>query len=196
VVWPGDISFRRTPSVDFQSGSNFLLSSIQTTVHLGAHVDAPNHYHPDGNGISKQKLDYYLGPCQVFSVVLPRGERIRPVHLKDRNILTDRILFKTGSFPNPNLWNPDFNSLSPELVELLASQGVILLGIDTPSVDPFDDNVLESHMAMYRNQLAILEGIVLRDVPEGIYQLIALPLKIRDADASPVRAILIEESSN
>ena len=96
---------------------------------------------------------------------------------------------------DPNRWNPDFQSLSPELVHSLADQGVRLIGIDTPSVDPSDSKALESHQALFERNLSVLEGIVLDQVPEGIYSLIALPLRLKDADASPVRAILLEAGS-
>lgn len=112
--------------------------------------------------------------------------------MKGVKILAHRVLFKTSSFPNPNQWNSDFISLSAELVDFLAAQGVFLVGIDTPSVDLFEDKVLESHRAIYQHNMAILEGVVLEAVPEGVYTLVALPLKIEQADASPVRAILIE----
>jgi arylformamidase len=101
------------------------------------------------------------------------------------------VLFKTRSFPNPDRWTSDFASLSPELIEKLAGQGVRLVGIDTPSIDPAEDKALESHQAVLRNDMAILEGIVLDDVAEGEYQLVALPLRIAGADASPVRAVLL-----
>ena len=81
-------------------------------------------------------------------------------------------------------------ALSPALVEELARQGVVLIGIDTPSVDPATSKELPSHQAIYRHDIAILEGVVLTSVNEGDYELIALPLKIKGADASPVRAIL------
>lgn len=193
AVWPGDEKYQRLVKIDFKEGGNLLLSSIQTTVHLGAHVDAPNHYHPAGEGIGQRSLDYYLGPCQVVTVSRPRGARIYPEDLGAVKILTPRVLIKTQSFPDPNQWNSDFNSLSPELIESLAEKGVILVGIDTPSIDLFDDQLLLSHNAVYSKQLAILEGIVLDEVTDGIYTLIALPLRLKDADASPVRAILLKE---
>jgi len=183
--------------VDFASGSgNLLLSSIRTTVHLGAHTDAPNHYDPNGVSIDERSLAYYLGPCQVISVSMPRGERIRTKDLGDKAVAASRVLFKTGSFPNPDQWNNDFNSLSVELIDRLASQQVVLVGIDTPSIDPADDKILESHKAVARHDLAILEGIVLTDVPDGFYTLVALPLRLRGADASPVRAILIKNGKH
>jgi arylformamidase len=104
-------------------------------------------------------------------------------------------LFKTGSFPNPDLWNGDFNSLSPSLIDWLAARGVKLVGIDTPSVDPADDQELASHQAIFRNDLAILEGIWLEGVAAGQYTLVAPPLKLEGADASPVRALLLPKGS-
>jgi arylformamidase len=197
AVFPQDVPYSREATVDFASGSgNLLLSSIRTTVHLGAHTDAPNHYDPNGVSIDERSLSYYLGPCQVISVSMPRGERIRTKDLGDKEVAASRVLFKTGSFPNPDRWNNDFNSLSVELIDRLASQQVVLVGIDTPSIDPADDKILESHKAVARHDLAILEGIVLTDVPDGFYTLVALPLRLRGADASPVRAILIKDGKH
>lgn len=190
AVFPGDTPYSRTVALSFAKGDNLLLSSITGTVHLGAHTDAPNHYHPKGVGIEARSLRYYLGPAQVIEVDLMPDERIRVADLKETKIDAPRVLFKTGSFPDPNQWNKDFNSLSAELIDHLAAQGVVLVGIDTPSIDPAEDKVLESHQAVYRHDMAILEGIVLDEVDAGIYELAALPLKLKGADASPVRAVL------
>jgi arylformamidase len=128
----------------------------------------------------------------VVQVSLPRGERILPRHIGE--IHAPRVLFRTDSFPDPDSFNTDFNSLSPELIEHLHGQGCVLVGLDTPSVDPFDSKALESHQALARTGLRNLEGLVLDRVKPGIYTLIALPLKIESADASPVRAILMMET--
>jgi len=191
AVWPGDVAFARRVALDFKQGDNLVLSSIQSTVHVGAHADAPNHYHPDGADIASRSLNYYIGPCQVVHLRLSAGARIYPADLAEREIRMPRILFGTDSFPDPDHWNSDFNSLSPELVDYLADRGVMLVGIDTPSVDPEQSKALEAHQAIFRRDLAVLEGLVLTDVPEGCYFLIAPPLKLRDADASPVRALLL-----
>ncbi|MBC87368.1 MAG: kynurenine formamidase [Bdellovibrionaceae bacterium] len=196
AVFPGDTPFRRTVALDMDSGDNLTLSSIQTTVHIGAHTDAPNHYSSQGPGIDCVSLEPYFGLCQVIEVSLRPSERIRPEHIVKQKIRAPRVLFKTLSFPDPNQWNNDFNSLSPELIELLAEQGVKLVGIDTPSVDPADDKILESHNCILKKDLRILEGIILTDVSEGLYELMALPLKIEGADASPVRAVLLESQTN
>ncbi|HWX17814.1 MAG TPA: cyclase family protein [Chthoniobacterales bacterium] len=108
----------------------------------------------------------------------------RAIHLKPR------VLFATGTFPNPQKWNSDFAALSVELVDFLHERGVITVGIDTPSVDLFESKDLSAHKAMLRHDMSILEGLVLKDVPEGIYELIALPLRLVGFDASPVRAVL------
>lgn len=192
AVYPGDTPFSEKFMLDMKKGDNLTLSSITTSVHVGAHTDAPNHYAVDGQSIEKRRLDLYLGKAQVIEVKCEPNSRIQIKDVAHATISAPRVLFKTKSFPNPNHWNSDFVSLSPELVEYLAQQDVILVGIDTPSVDPAEDKVLESHNAIYKNDMAILEGIVLDDAPEGLYELIALPLRIAGADATPVRAILVK----
>jgi arylformamidase len=189
AVFPGDTQFQREVSLSFEKGDHLGLSAVTTTLHIGAHADAGNHYFAEGKGIDARDLSAYLGPAQVIEVKLPRGARILPQHLNEP-VLAKRVLFRTNSFPNPDQWNGDFNSLSPELLHFLADQGVVLAGIDTPSVDPADSKSLESHQALAARNLAVLEGIVLDGVAAGLYELVALPLRWKDADASPVRAIL------
>ena len=192
AVFPGDIPFEREVSMDFGQGDHLLLSSMRTTMHIGAHADAPNHYNAAGTDIASRPLARYLGPCQVIAVDLAACARIYPADVAGQPITASRVLFRTGSFPDPNRWNDDFNSLSPELIHDLADRGVTLVGIDTPSIDPAPSKELESHQAVWQRDLAVLEGIVLDEVPAGEYLLVALPLKIKGADASPVRAVLLE----
>jgi arylformamidase len=192
AVWPGDQEFRRKVSLSLAAGDNIGLSSIQSTVHLGAHADAPIHYSQNGQGISDRALAPYLGACQVIRVALPRGSRIRPEHIEDP-IQAPRVLFQTGSYPDPENWNSDFCSLSPELIDFLAQAQVCLVGLDTPSIDPYDDRELRSHQRVAQHDLSVLEGLVLEHVPAGLYSLIALPLKIEGADAAPLRAALLDD---
>ena len=190
AVFPGDTPFSRSVLLDFSQGHNLLLSSLNSTLHLGAHADAPNHYHPHGTDIASRPLSIYFGPCQVVTSRVARGERILPHHISHAEITAPRVLFRTLSQPNPDEWNDDFNSLSPELIEFLAQKKVCLVGIDTPSVDPHDSKALETHNAIYKHDFAVLEGLVLSNVDDGFYILMAFPLKIEGADASPVRAVL------
>lgn len=191
AVWPGDVPFSRSVAVSMAEGANLDLSSMTATLHLGAHADAPSHYAADGAGMGAVDLAPYFGSCQVLRVRVERGERILPHHLMT-DIAAPRVLFHTGTFPDPEAWNTDFASLSPELIEHLHARGVLLVGIDTPSVDPFESKALESHQALARTGTRNLEGLVLEAVSEGIYTLAALPLKIEGADGSPVRAVLVE----
>lgn len=188
-VWPGDTPPTREVLLDMHRGDSVTLSTLRATVHLGAHADAPNHYGRNEPGIDARSLDHYLGRCQVVRVNVPRKTRISLEHLSI-SIDAPRILFRTGTFPDPNAFNEDFAALSPGLIEHLSHCGVRLVGIDTPSVDLFDSHDLPSHQACLGNDLAILEGLVLDEVPDGIYELIALPLRLVGFDASPVRAIL------
>ncbi|MBA2321478.1 MAG: cyclase family protein, partial [Deltaproteobacteria bacterium] len=153
------------------------------------HTDAPSHYAGGGASIETRPLERYYGPSQVVRVTVGRGERITLAHVTEP-ITAPRVLFHTGTFPDPERWNDDFAALSAPLVRALADRGVVLVGIDTPSIDLCHDRVLEAHTAVFERDLAVLEGIVLGHVRPGPYTLIALPLPIEGADASPVRAAL------
>ncbi len=191
AVFPGDTEFRSHVLLDMKKGDNLTLSLMTTTVHLGAHADAPSHYSRLGPSIAERDLSLYLGPAQVIEVARVAQKRISVADLEKITIQAPRVLFKTGSFPDPNRWTSDFMALSPELIEFLAERQVVLVGVDTPSVDLADDKNLISHQTLLKHNLAVLEGIVLDEVKPGVYDLIALPLKIMNADASPVRAILL-----
>jgi arylformamidase len=215
AVWPGDTAPNREVLMDMARGDNITLSTLRATVHLGAHADGPNHYGKEAPAIDERSLDYYLGPCLVVRVDVPRATRITPTILPDaiQQVpavgggesatvrtgqalseiafhLPPRVLFATGTYPDPEKWNGDFAALSVELIDFLQKRGVITVGIDTPSVDLFESKDLPAHKAISKHNMSILEGLSLKDVPEGIYELIALPLPLVGFDASPVRAIL------
>ena len=189
AVWPGDTPLSREVLNDMARGDNITLSTLRATMHLGAHADGPNHYGKDAPAIDERGLDYFLGPCQVIRVGVARATRITPAMLPGE-VTTSRVLFATGTYPDPENWNRDFAALSVELVDFLHERGVITVGIDTPSVDLFESKGLPAHKAILRCNMSILEGLVLKDVPEGTYELIALPLPLVGFDASPVRAVL------
>ncbi len=188
-VWPSDTPPSREVLLDMKRGANITLSTLRATVHLGAHVDGPNHCAVDAPAIDQCALDDYVGPCQVVRIAVPPRALIIPGHVLPE-VKAERILFATGTYPDPNRFRPDFAGLAPELIEYLADRGVRLVGIDTPSVDLFESDGLPAHLACLRRRVAILEGIVLDGVPEGLYELIALPLRLVGFDASPVRAVL------
>jgi len=184
-VFPGDTPPSREVLLDMARGDPLTLSTWKSTVHVGAHADAPSHYGQDGRTIDKQPLELYCGPCRVIHV---DASLVTPAMVPD--VDTERLLIATGSYPDPTNWTDDFTALSPELVDHLGRHGVRLVGVDTPSVDPADSKDLPAHHRFLANDIAIIEGLVLAEVPAGVYELIALPLKLAGFDASPVRAIL------
>lgn len=188
-VWPGDTPLSREVLFDTERGDAITLSTLVATVHLGAHADGPNHYGTGVPGIDGVPLERYLGPCQVIEVVVGRGRRVRVEDLP-RPIDAPRVLLRTGTFPDPTIFHEDFAGLEPALIAWLRERGVVLIGVDTPSVDLFDSKDLPAHRACLAHDMAILEGLALDGVPEGRYELIALPLRLVGFDASPVRAVL------
>jgi arylformamidase len=188
-VWPGDTPFDSRLTWSMAEGGTVNVSAITTTPHLGSHADAPFHTEPRGETMADLPLERYLGPCRVVKV--PPQPLIEPRHLEGVDLSNPpRLLLKTGSVRDRRAFPERFSALSPELAALLGEKKVLLVGLDTPSVDPFDSKTLDAHHALARGGVAILEGLMLDGVPEGTYELIALPLKLAGLDASPVRAVL------
>lgn len=188
-VWPEDTPYQARLAWSMAEGGTVNVTAVTTTPHLGSHADAPFHTEERGEGIAELPLERYLGPCRVVKV--PAVPLIEPRHVAGIDLGNPpRILFKTESVRDRRTFPQRFTALSPELAKLLAESGVLLVGLDTPSVDPFDSKTLDAHHALANGGVSNLEGLVLDGVPEGIYELIALPLKLAGLDASPVRAVL------
>lgn len=188
-VWPGDTPFSSRLAWAMAAGASVNVSAFTTTPHLGSHVDAPFHTEPRGDTAADLPLEPFLGPCRVVKV--PPAVLVEPRHVAALELSNPpRLLLKTESVRDRRAFPERFTALSPELAALLAERRVVLVGVDTPSVDPFDSKTLDAHHALARGGVAILEGLVLDGVPEGVYELIALPLKLAGLDASPVRAVL------
>lgn len=188
-VWPGDTPPRREVLLDMGRGDNLTLCTLHSTVHAGAHADAPSHYGHGAPSIDERPLDLYIGSCQVVRLAAVPGRRIG-VDEWPWPVQAERVLLATGTYPDPARFNEDFAAFQPDLVDALHEEGVRLIGIDTPSVDLFDSKDLPVHQRCLTHDMAILEGLVLTDVPAGVYELIALPLRLVGFDASPVRAVL------
>lgn len=189
-VFPGDTPFAFRWSWKLGPGCPVNVSEITMSPHTGAHTDAPLHYDDAGASIGEMPLDPYLGPCRVIHTigVGPLVERRHVEHrLRD---VPPRVLVRTYERAPVGTWNPAFAAFAPETIDLLHALGVKLVGIDTPSLDPEKSKALASHQRVRAHGMAVLEGIVLDGVPEGDYELIALPLKWKGLDASPVRAVL------
>jgi arylformamidase len=196
-VFPGDTPYTQQWTAQISPSCPVNVSAITMSVHLGAHADAPLHYSADVDTrpIGAVPLDPFIGPCRVMHVIIA-SERVRPylitqddLRLETPSPLPPRVLVRTYA-KAPAVWDPHFAAFAPETIAWLASLGVTLVGIDTPSVDPADSKTLDSHQQLLRHDMRVLENLVLDAVAPGDYELIALPLKLTGADASPVRAIL------
>lgn len=187
--WPGDVPYTARKTSRLADGGGIDLGDFHTSYHVGAHTDAPQHYRLGGKAVHELPLDAYTGPCQVVEVRATRGERYGLEDLVQQPS-APRVLFKTGTFPDPEQWNTDFAAPEPELIDRLGARGVVLVGFDTPSTDLFDSKGLEAHQMLSKHGMMNLEGLVLAHVEPGFYELTALPLPLEDADASPVRAVL------
>ena len=188
-LFPGDTAYSQAWTAELGPGCPVNLSAITMSPHIGAHADAPLHYGTGAATIGEVDLDPFLGPCRVIHAI-DCGPLVKPEHLAHAaDALPARVLVRTCERA-PTAWSPEFSAFAPETIEWLAGLGVRLVGIDSQSIDPADSKTLDSHNTLLRLDLRVLENLVLDEVPAGDYELIALPLKLVTADASPVRAVL------
>lgn len=192
--FPGDTPYRQRWNAQIGPGCPVNVSAITLSPHLGAHADAPLHYGAGASAIGDLDLSPFLGPCRVIHAI-DRGPLITPEHLS--HALTSggvdeppvRVLVRTCRRA-PTEWSAAFSAFAAETIVWLAGLGVRLVGIDSQSVDPADSKTLDSHQQLLKHDMRVLENLVLDHVEPGDYELIALPLKLVHADASPVRAVL------
>ncbi|HLY27921.1 MAG TPA: cyclase family protein [Aggregatilineales bacterium] len=191
AVWPGDTPFSLQHVMRLSEGKSVNLTTLTLSAHTGTHADAPYHYTDDGAHPDTLPLEAYIGPAHVATITRQQGG-IVPADFGRRDLGgMQRLLIHTWlSDQGDSQWRDDFPYPTPELVEWLAKAGVVLLGVDMPSVDRADDEKLICHHLLYERGIVNLENLLLRDVPDGSYELIALPLKIAGACGSPLRAVL------
>lgn len=189
-VWPGDTPVGIERVWRMEAGSPLNVARLTCSPHTGAHADAPLHYDAQGAAIGRVPLTPYLGRCRVIHcigaepLVLP--EHIAPF----ADALPPRVLLRTYERAPVTRWDSTFCAVAPQTIDFLTERGVMLIGIDTPSLDPQDSKTMDAHGRVRAQGMAILEGLVLDAVEPGDYELIALPLKFTTLDASPVRAVL------
>ncbi|WP_226619520.1 arylformamidase [Cytobacillus firmus] len=187
--WPGDTPFSYETAFTKEQTGSVNIGRITTSLHTGTHVDAPFHFNDEGEKILDLDIELYIGPARVIDV--SGYEKVDSEVLKKFDLEgTERVLLRT-SVPNDSEVFPNrIPELKEDMADYLGSKGVRLLGVDVPSVDQLDSKEMETHHALYRNGIHILENIMLDEVEEGNYELIALPLPIKDGDGSPVRAVI------
>ncbi|MCW5610768.1 MAG: arylformamidase [Rubrivivax sp.] len=191
-VFPGDTPFAQQWVARIAPGCPVNVSTLTLSPHTGAHADAPLHYDDAGAAAGALDLAPYLGRCRVVHAI-GCGPLVRWPHVEHALAdLPPRLLVRTYARMPADRWDPELAAFAPETIERLADLGVVLIGIDTASIDPADSKTLDGHQVIRRRGLRVLENLLLDEVPEGDYELIALPLKLTTACASPVRAVLRE----
>lgn len=187
-VWPGDPPFEVSRVMSMDTGDACNVGALSMSLHTGTHAEAPRHFEARGAALSDFELDVFVGPACVLDC--SGALRI------DRNCLAvldsphpDRLLFKTGTGVGDG-WRTDFGVFTPGLAEELVRRGAKLVGVDTPSVDEADSPAHPVHRILAAAGIVVLENLRLSHVKPGRYELVALPLKLKDVEASPVRAVL------
>ena len=190
--FPVDTAYSQRWNAEIGPGCPVNVSAITLSPHVGSHADAPLHYDPAGAAIGALDLQTFIGPCRVIHAI-GKGPLVRLADLAHQlENLPERILVRTyANFPAQEFDN-NLIALAPETLLALAELGVKLIGIDSASIDPADSKSLQSHQLIRERNMRVLENLQLDQIDEGDYELIALPLKLMSADASPVRAILRE----
>jgi arylformamidase len=191
-VFPGDTPYSQQWAATISDTCPVNVSAITLSPHLGAHADAPLHYDPQGAAVGALGLLPFLGRCRVIHTI-HAAPLITIGHLQHAlNDVPERLLVRTYRQMPLNHFDTQLTAFDPACVQHLADLGVMLIGTDSASIDPADSKALPSHQAIRQRGLRVLENLLLDEVPEGDYELIALPLKLMSADASPVRAVLRE----
>ncbi|HTP07743.1 MAG TPA: cyclase family protein [Anaerolineae bacterium] len=193
-VWPGDTPIDLVRNKDMRNGELYTLSQITTTVHVGSHLDAPMHFVRDGYGVDQIDLNKLIGPC--FVVDLPNVSSIDAQSLEQANIPVNvtRLLCRTR---NSQIWargdkvfHTDFVAIHPTGAEWIVQRGIQLVGVDYLSVGAYEGGI-PTHEILLSHGVVPVEGLDLSRIEPGEYQLICLPLKLKDCDGAPVRAVLI-----
>ncbi len=199
-IFPGMPVYENDPQVriiedkSIRSGDLYNLSIITFGSHTGTHIDAPRHFLEDGPSLEQLPPDKFYGKAKVLEIK-DKGF-VTPDDLKKHDIMhNDIILLKTSNSSRPpvNAFRKDFAWISPAACEYLAACGIKTLGFDYLSIEKYGSTVPDAHYILLRNNIVIIEGLVLNDIPEGEYIISALPLNIKGGNGSPARAVLIKE---
>ncbi len=196
AVFPGDTPVSITPMLQMHSGNSCNVTAITMSAHAGTHVDAPRHYSDDGAGIDAISLDVLIGPARVMTLDVAGAITVTDLQNAIRDAShairdAPRLLIRTRASDVPDdVWDDAFAYFDPRAADWLGANGLRLIGTDAPSVDPATSQALPAHHAFLRHGVVIIENLRLQGVPDGEYELLALPLKIAGGDAGPARVVL------
>ena len=195
-IWPGDPPVRVHRVASLEAGEAASVSEVSLGSHTGTHVDAPAHLLRDGTPVDALELEHLIGPAVVIHV--PGTEHITAATLAGLQLAEGcrRILFRThnsdaGLLAGPD-FRPDYVALQADAGEWLAQRNPLLVGIDAPSVDPYEQEAGPVHHLLLERGIVVVEGLDLRGITPGEYHFCCLPLKLVNADGAPARAVLID----
>lgn len=186
--WPGDTPFSFEVGYTKQQTGSVNIGRMTTSLHTGTHADAPFHFNSEAETIEQLDVNVYIGDCVIVDCIgqeMVTAQSLEPVDFRSAK----RVLLKTVEQPSA-AFPQTIPVIHPNVAPFLKERGVILLGIDNPSVDPLNSKEVLAHHKLYEHGIHILEGLDLGHVQQGLYELIALPLKIAGADGAPVRAVV------
>lgn len=198
--WPGDVAFEFKLNGKIGEGSSVNLGMISMSLHNGTHADARFHFEDDGWRMEEAQLENYAGPAIVCDLSANYRDGAMP-HMRisdleqwsDEISRTRRLLLKTNVWSDSRVFPQAIPTIAPDVPAWLAAREVKLIGFDLPSVDEITSKSLPLHHALGSAGISIIESLDLAHVSAGVYQLVALPLKIVGGDGSPLRAILRRE---
>lgn len=189
AVWPGDPPFQFELAVTKEESGCVNIGQVKTGTHIGTHADAPFHFDREGKTIDQIDVNVYIGKALVIDLT-NKGE-VRREYLENIDFQgIPRVLFKLRKEIDVEKFPKEVPFIDPEVAPFLKEKGVILVGVDSPSVDPITSETLDAHHSLYQNGIHIIENLWLTKVEAGLYEFIGLPLKIEGGDGAPLRAVL------
>lgn len=192
-VFPGDPGVVVTPVISISDGHVANVSNISIGSHMGTHIDAPKHFFDSGNTIDKLPIDSLVGTARVIDV--PDRDFISAQDLKSFDIKSGEIIIlktRNSSFIEESEFNTKFVYLSRDAAEYLVEAGIKTVGIDYLSIEEYQSSDSSVHKILLSNNIVIIEGLKLKGIKQGKYEMAALPLKIQGCDGSPARVVLID----
>lgn len=187
--WPGDEPFEYKLTMSMEEKGSVNIGQFKASNHIGTHVDAPFHYDSEGLKIADIPPHRFIGDALILNMedkTTINAEDLRSFEFNG----IQKVLFRTNSWKDRSVFPADYTVIGEDVASFLQSRGVDLIGVDTPSVDPETSKDLVAHHTLYDHDILILEGLMLEHVAPGVYELMAFPLRMQEADGSPVRAIL------
>jgi arylformamidase len=194
ATYPGDDRYRRESVSSIADGAAYNLSTLTLSAHAGTHVDAPSHFLENAKKIDQFGADNFILPAHV--VYVEDRDSIKPDSIAGLEMEKgDALLFKTTNSMNglsrSGLFSKKFVYMSEGASDICVELGASLVGIDYISIDRYEDEEAPVHRKLLGENILILESIDLKDIPPGDYTLLCPPLKMKGAEASPVRALLL-----